>query len=132
MRFLVAILVIFVGGLVYVRLAPIKLNAYFKTDVPTEIGDYAQAGGFTAVRALEGAADEVLDRVATVMTALPHTKKISDAPLTFVTRSAFFGFPDVTQVTVANEHLILRGHLVFGASDLGVNKARILAVLTSI
>lgn len=113
------------GVVAYVRLAPVtpmRVTQSYRAD--TDI-----AGGYVAVRTFEGDAAEVLARVSQVALATPRTVQISDRPLTFVTRSRVMGFPDVTQVIVQGNRLTVHAHLVYGASDMGVNKARVLAWL---
>ena len=58
--------------------------------------------------------------------------KVASDPLTFVTRSRVIGFPDVTVVEERDGKLAISAHLVYGGSDLGVNKARVLALLASL
>lgn len=127
MRIILGILVVVIGALAYVRLAPVKLTA---VTLPTAVGDYPEAGGFIAVRDVNDAINLVT--VEAAMLALPRTKKVSDAPLTFISRSRVFGFPDVTVVEKRNGTLAISGHLVYGGSDFEVNKTRILAVLASL
>ena len=129
MRIVGILILVALAGLAYIRFAPVNLGAVSLADLPTAIGDYDAAGGFTAVRKVQGDPVEVLTRTKAAMLALPSTKVVSEVPLTFVTRSKVFGFPDVTVAMVQDGVLILRGHLVYGASDLGVNKARILRIL---
>lgn len=127
MRIILAILVVVVGALAYVRLAPVKLTA---VALPTAVGDYPEAGGFTAVRDVSDAMN--LATVEAAMLALPRTVKVASDPLTFVTRSRVIGFPDVTVVEERDGKLAISAHLVYGGSDLGVNKARVLALLASL
>lgn len=127
MRILLAILVIVAGAMVYFRLAPVKFT---RVEMPAALGDYPTAGGFTAVRALTERV--TLDAVTAAMLALPRTTQVADAPLTFITRSRGFGFPDVTVLEVRDGTLAVSGHLVYGKSDLGVNQKRILQVLASL
>jgi uncharacterized protein (DUF1499 family) len=47
--------------------------------------------------------------------------------VTYVTRSALWGFPDYTTVEQTGSEITLVGRLRFGRSDLGVNKKRIQA-----
>lgn len=127
MRILLAILVVVVGALAYVRLAPVKLTA---TAMPTAVGDYPEAGGFTAVRDVNEAV--TLEAVEAAMLALPRTVKVANDPLTFVTRSRVIGFPDVTVVQERDGMLAISAHLVYGSSDFKVNKTRVLALLASL
>ena len=50
---------------------------------------------------------------------------LAQGMLTYVTRSAFFGFPDYTTVRQRGAHLEIYARLRFGRSDLGVNRARV-------
>lgn len=127
MRVIGIVLVILVGAMAYIRLAPVKFVA---REFPSVVGEYPETGGFTAVVALSDRVN--LASVEAAMLALPRTRKIkSDLP-TFVTRSRVFGFPDVTVLMVQDGTLVLSGHLVYGGSDFGVNRARISQVLASL
>ena len=132
MRIIGVFLLVLLGGLAYIRLAPIKATAFVVEQVPDAVGDYPDARGFTAVRPMEGDAADVLLKFKTAMLELPSTIVVSDDPLTFVTRSKVFGFPDVTIAVVRDGLLIVRGRLVYGVNDLGVNRARILHALNTL
>lgn len=127
MRIIGLMVVIVLAGMAYIRLVPVK---YTLSELPSEIGDYPAAGGFTAVRELSETVNAAT--VEAVMIAFPRTVKIAEAPLVFVTRSRVFGFPDVTVVTEDAGHLAVSGNLVYGQGDLGVNRARILALLSAL
>lgn len=125
----VAILLIILVGLgvvfsLYVRLAPSEPEEWHVTLSELEVGD--QAGG--AVRRLP-AEDETLEKLDAIIRATPRTVvlagSIEGARLTYVTRSAVFGFPDYTTVEQAGDMLVIYGRLRFGRSDLGVNAKRI-------
>lgn len=112
----------------YVRLMPISPTAVTQnyltdTDLP---------GGFVAVREFNGNRSDVLARVFAIVLATPRTVQVAQTPLTFVTRSAGFGFPDITQVMIQKDKLIIHAHLVYGKADLGVNKARVLGWLAAL
>lgn len=132
MRLLGFIFLLVAAGMAYIRLAPINPAAFSLGEFPKVVGDLDVAGSFTAVRLLEGRADETIAKISAAMLALPRTVAANENPLAFVTRSAVFGFPDVTVVSVQNGHLIVRGRLVYGKSDLGVNKARVLRILDAL
>jgi len=132
MRIFGLLVLVLVGGMAYIRLAPIKAAAFATDDLPRVVGDVEVAEGFTAVRPLNGETEAVLGRIKDAMMALPSTQLVSSDPLTFVTRSKVFGFPDVTVAVARDGLLIVRGHLVFGKNDLGVNKARILRILNAL
>ncbi|WP_048598096.1 DUF1499 domain-containing protein [Nereida ignava] len=77
-------------------------------------------------------AEAALAEIMSVLSALPRTRKVADAPATFVTRSALWAFPDVTRVWIEGDTVHIAGHLIYGKSDMGVNKARITAVLARV
>jgi len=68
-------------------------------------------------------------RLAEIIAKTPHTRllagSLDEGRLTYVTRSAFWGFPDYTTVTYADGRITLFARLRFGRSDLGVNAARV-------
>ncbi len=128
MRVFGILLLILVGAIAYVRLTPVKMRT--RMDVPDQVGDYGVAGGFTAVRAVPDAS--ALEKVKAALLLEPRTEIVAQDPLTFVTRSRVFGFPDITYLTLADGHLVVQGHLVYGKSDMGVNKARILRILDAL
>jgi uncharacterized protein (DUF1499 family) len=92
------------------------------------VGAYPVAGGHYAVRKVTEV-EAALAKVTSALSALPRTRKVADGPATFVTRSALWAFPDVTRVWIEGDTVHIAGHLIYGKSDLSVNKARITAVL---
>tara|TARA_R110002167_G_scaffold4572_1_gene21469 strand:+ start:41241 stop:41648 length:408 start_codon:yes stop_codon:yes gene_type:complete len=121
----VVVLLLFVGLSVYVRTAPLRpLAVEGQYTADTDL-----AGGYVAVRRFQGEARDLIARVTQIADATPRTRILSTDPLRFVTRSRVMGFPDITQVFVRDGVLTIHAHLVFGSSDLGVNKARVLAWL---
>ena len=75
----------------------------------------------------------VLQRLNVVALATPRTRllagDIEAGRITYITRTAIWGFPDYTTVTAKNlregSRLTLYGRLRFGIGDRGVNRARI-------
>lgn len=122
MGYLVAAVTVVVMLAFYVRRAPVVPIL----DMPRVDADTDAAGGFTAVRPFEGDADDLIARITQIALATPRTQKLSDNPLQFVTRSRVVGFPDVTSVDIQGGVMMINAQLVYGKSDLGVNKARIL------
>lgn len=113
----------------WVRLAPLPADRYHR--IPTaqhEAGDWPETGGFEAVRQVPDPKARLveLDRV---IRAEPRTTLLEGSPdeglITYVTRSALWGFPDITSLWIEGDRIHLRGHLVFGRSDFGVNRARL-------
>jgi uncharacterized protein (DUF1499 family) len=70
-----------------------------------------------------------LERLDVIIRATPRTHVLAGTPesgmITYVTRSAVFGFPDYTTLRRAGDQLEIYGRLRFGKSDLGVNATRI-------
>ena len=125
MVFLFFVLTIVVVLAVYVRYAPLPPML----DVPVVMVDTDLVGGFTAMRPFTSNKDELIAHITQIALATPRTQKISDSPLIFVTRSRLIGFPDTTTFDIQNDIMIIHAHLVYGRSDMGVNKARILSWL---
>ena len=137
--FLSLFVVIAVGLLFYIRLAPSAVERWHID--PT--GPSARTGeGRFLVRdgadkdspTVAHAPHDVLAQFADIALTSPRTILLAGAPetgrMTFVSRSKFFGFPDYTTVqsVVAGEgstKLVVYGRLRFGRRDFGVNRARI-------
>ncbi len=117
---------------VYVRLAPVRIAAVslLPKNAP---GDYALPGGHYAVRPLETVDLAALEAE---IAATVRTRQVSgspnDLPMIFVHRSLVWGFPDVTRVWVEADNVHIHSHLVFGNSDLGVNRERLLSWSTGL
>lgn len=105
---------------VFVRLNP--LDAARLHQQPQELG--AQPGGFGTV-----VAGATLEDLAQIVAATPRTRplagSLAQGHVSFVTRSALWGFPDVTNLWQTPQGVALHSHLVYGKSDLGVNRKRI-------
>ncbi|WP_299827066.1 DUF1499 domain-containing protein [uncultured Roseobacter sp.] len=118
----VALLLLF--GLGYVRLAPINPARWHQPVPHAQSSDFASG----AVRVIPGDA-EVMQQVDAVLRALPRTHvlagSVAAGRITYVTRSAVFGFPDMTTVELRDGQIRLFARLRFGASDLGVNRKRL-------
>ncbi len=119
-------LLAFAAGTLFVRLAPIGGKHFAPRIANADVGVVARAGGHRVVVPAPSA--EQLASLMDTIAASPRTIEVeSDVHNTrmFVHRSRMWGFPDVTHVTLINDLLIIDSHLVYGQSDLGVNKARI-------
>ncbi|MGV2976437.1 DUF1499 domain-containing protein [Roseibium alexandrii] len=114
-----------VGAALFFRFVPVT-----RADVPAvttrfAAGDTELAGGFYAVRPLEAADLSALERqIAQTARSRRVSGSLDDLPLVFVHRSLVWGFPDVTQVWVEGDFVHIYSHLVYGGSDLGVNRDR--------
>ncbi|KEO56478.1 DUF1499 domain-containing protein [Thioclava pacifica] len=125
---LLAIILLVIAADAWVRLAPIDPARFVVAGRAKSPGDHPEPGGFQAAREVE---DPQVQMVALdkIIRATARTRRVEGSPeagqVAYVTRSAFWGFPDVTTLWVDGQTIQIRGHLVFGRSDLGVNKARI-------
>lgn len=124
-----ALLVLGLGFAAWVRLAPVRPERWHRVpSTATQVGDWAEPGGFEAVRQLEKP-QAALAALDAIIMASPRTTRLEGAPedglVTYVTRSALWGFPDITNLWIEGGRLHIRGHLIYGRSDLGVNRARI-------
>jgi hypothetical protein len=120
-----AILLVALGVAAFIRFAPVdpgKVRPPEKRDSP---GDYGLTGGHHAVRTLE---EVDLSDLETRIAATARTKRLSgsagDLPMFFLHRSAVWGFPDVTRVWLEDGNVHIYSHLIYGRSDLGVNRER--------
>lgn len=111
-------------GAGYVRLAPSDVARWHQ--MPKAVTDQDLTGG--AMRAI-AADDTTFARLDAIIRDTPRTHVLAGAlnegMITYVTRSAVFGFPDYTTLRRADDQLEIYGRLRFGKSDLGVNAARI-------
>ena len=112
------------AGMGWIRLAPQDVARWHA--VPQDITPRDLTGG--AVRAVAGDA-ATFSRLDAVIRATPRTRvlagSVAEGMVTYVTRSAVFGFPDYTTVRLRGGQVQLYGRSRFGVSDLGVNAARL-------
>lgn len=90
-------------------------------------------GGYVDMPLSAEQAQFTLARLDTIALATPRTARFAGSAdaghVTWVTRSALWGFPDYTTAQVHPQGLTVYARLRFGASDLGVNAARLRAWL---
>jgi len=130
-------LVVAVGATaVWVRAAPSDPARWHADPAAGQAGANAARAGV----ALDLPPDQALAAFDEVALAEPRTARlagtVAEGRITYVTRSALWGFPDYTTVAAvpegAGSRLIVYARARFGQSDLGVNAARLyrwLAVL---
>jgi uncharacterized protein (DUF1499 family) len=122
------ILILVVGALAYVRLAPSD-PARWNQQVTETANTTMQSG---AVRVIP-AGDETFERLDVIMRDLPRTDvlagSVAEGRVTYITRSKWMGFPDYTTIDREGDELRLYARSRFGQSDLGVNIARLQNVL---
>jgi hypothetical protein len=121
----VAIVLAFAG---YVRLAPSDPARW--NQMPESVQTRDLPGG--AQRVVKAGPDG-LARLDAIARNWPRTRVLAGAidagMITYITRSALWGFPDYTTVRQTGDTLEIYARLRFGRSDLGVNRARIKAWL---
>jgi hypothetical protein len=123
------------GLMAYVRLAPIDVAVWDVALSPRpKVLGVASAevvvmdnAAYVDVAGLDLA---TLDAVAM---AWPRTERLAatEGRITWVTRTAFWGFPDVTTAEVGPDGVLIYARARFGTHDYGVNAARLRAWLGS-
>ncbi len=141
MWIILALLVLTVGFSLYVRLSPID-GARANRDPAT--APLPPATGGWLIRAENGSeAGQVYDVTPEALLAafdaaaadMPRTHLVAgslgDGRLTYVSRTAVMGFPDLTTVSAVpagdGARLIVYGRQIYGGGDMGVNRKRVQA-----
>jgi uncharacterized protein (DUF1499 family) len=135
---LLLIVLVVLAGLAWIRLAPIDPARWHGdplTATRTTAGGWLvrPEGGDAAAPDLAtdpATALAALDRIAL---ATPRTQvlagSVAEGRITYVTRSALMGFPDLTTVTVLPAEggvvPVIFARQVYGDGDMGVNRARV-------
>lgn len=132
---IVAALALVVLAMAYVRLAPVE-PARWHTDPSADV-QAGRAGHYHVCTggdrpALAGGADR-LERLAEIAEATSRTRRIAgsvaEGRITWITRSAIWGFPDFTTAGIVETPeglgICIHARLRFGRDDLGVNRARV-------
>lgn len=104
-------------------------------------GPVLMPGGAYALKIVAGtSAADVLRKLDRIALSFPRTARVGGRPedgmMTWVTRSALWGFPDFTTAEVARDGLWFRIAVVarqrYGQGDMGVNAARLSDWLTAL
>ena len=127
------LLVAVVAFAAYVRLAPSDPGRWHVAPMAEgPVGEVVVAGLNRATLRLApeaGAAAELLARLDAVALATPRTTRLAgsveEGRITWVTRSAAWGFPDFTTAEAGADGLAVEARSRFGQSDMGVNAARL-------
>nr|WP_110570897.1 DUF1499 domain-containing protein [Yoonia vestfoldensis] len=129
LRLLIVLVVLVLGAMAYVRLAPTDVARWHQLGPVDGPGDVAAPGGYRAVRMITADAPQVLAAIEAIARATPRTSliagSVAEGMMTFQTRSLVWGFPDHTTVAVQDDQLVIDGRLRFGESDMGVNRTRV-------
>jgi len=121
------------GFWAYVRLVPSN-PAQWNTDPTTALewpnDTWNEVVTLTSGAALRlRAADDLLARIDALAMATPRTTRLAgsvgDGRITWVTRSALWGFPDYTTAQSSPDGVCIYARLRFGQFDLGVNAVRL-------
>ena len=123
-RIIVVLVLALIALAVYVRLAPSYAEDWHDLPNGLEAGD----GEGRAVRMVPDEGD-TLERLDAIIRDTPRTTvlagSVDEGMITYITRSALWGFPDYTTVARRDGQIVLYGRLRFGKSDMGVNAKRL-------
>ncbi len=113
----------------YVRLAPSDPARWHVPPVAEgPAGEVVALEGAASLR-LQGDGPALLAQLDSIALATPRTTRlagsVAEGRITWITRSAIWGFPDYTTAEVRPDGLAVYARLRFGRSDLGVNAARL-------
>lgn len=120
------------AGMAWIRLAPDDPERWHVT---SDVSDTGHASGENwHVYREAGASEARLQELDDALSALPRTKRlagsVAEGKVTFVTRSKLMGFPDYTTISLTDDGQVLEvfARSRYGASDLGVNRARVIGL----
>lgn len=126
------VLAALVGFAAYVRLAPSDPGRWHVAPVAEgPWGEVVAGEGWATLRLPpeRGLPAELLARLDAVALATPRTIRLAgsveEGRITWVTRSALWGFPDYTTAEARADGLHVQARLRFGRGDMGVNAARL-------
>lgn len=136
-------LVALLGLMAFVRLAPSDPGRWHTLpDVAQwEDAPWGQVMPLTGAARLrlpldQGTPADLLARLDAVALATPRTQRlagsVAEGRITWVTRSALWGFPDYTTAQMMPDGLYVDARLRFGREDMGVNAARLQDWLASL
>lgn len=122
MTFWVVLFLVVLALGVWVRVAPSDPGRW-------HISPVGKSEGIGQGSALMRVPDGKLSDLNDIASATPRTRvlagSVADGMITYITRSALWGFPDYTTVAVEGDDLVLFARLRFGRRDLGVNAKRL-------
>jgi Protein of unknown function (DUF1499) len=116
----------------YVRLAPSDPAVWHVSPTVDAPFDVVQPGRGSATLRLsltKGAPADLLARLDAIAMDGPRTVRlagsVAEGRITWVIRSALWGFPDYATAELRPDGLYILSRLRFGESDMGVNAARL-------
>ena len=126
------LLVAVVAFALYVRLAPsdpVRWNVAPPSEGPLGAVVAGENSATLRLGPKAGAPAKLLARLDAVAMATPRTTRlagsVAEGRITWVTRSALWGFPDYTTAQVRADGLYILARSRFGQRDNGVNAARL-------
>ena len=126
------ILLAVLGFAAYVRLAPSDPARWHVPPVAAGPWDEVVAAEGSASLRLgpeRGSPGDLLARLNAIAMGAPRTVRlagsVAEGRITWVTRSALWGFPDFTTAEARADGLYVYARLRFGRGDMGVNAARL-------
>ena len=135
---LLLVVLIVAAGMAYIRLAPSDPARWHIDPAPPMALPHgavvAEPGAARAVLDLGTISpEEALSRLDAIALATARTVRLAGSPesgrITWITRSAVFGFPDYTTAaatrTGTSTEVKIYARLRFGSDDFGVNAARL-------
>ena len=127
-------ILIVLGFAAYVRLAPSDPARWHRAAAIPGTESKQLKGGYIWRKAVAGDGRAELARLDAAASAAPRTSRLAgtveEGQITYVTRSAAWGFPDYTTASLqqaedGRTYLEIYGRLRFGRSDMGVNARRV-------
>lgn len=128
------------GLMAFVRLAPMEAARWHVAPgVATAPADQVMpmtGAAAVFISTAKGAPADVLARLDAVAMATPRTERLAgsveEGRITWVTRSALWGFPDATTAELRPDGVQVFARLRFGREDMGVNAKRLEAWLAAL
>jgi hypothetical protein len=125
-----------IGLVGYIRFSPADVLRWhaFPQDVWTDTTPWDEVvrrreGATLRLSRVRGDAANLLEKLDLVATSSARTVRfagdVTSGKITWITRSALWGFPDFTTAEVRPDGLYVYARLRFGSADLGVNFARL-------
>lgn len=118
------ILIVVVGGIAWIRLAPSDAGSW-NVD-PQVSADQDLANG---VRRRIPGDDATFRALHGIIIQTPRTELLAGGPdqprATYITRSKWMGFPDYTTIQREDDHVELYARSRFGRTDMDVNRIRV-------
>ncbi|WP_395539888.1 DUF1499 domain-containing protein [Neotabrizicola sp. sgz301269] len=133
---LATVVLLAAGGAGYIRFAPSDPalwhvsppEALFR-DLPSDRVQALEGAAVLRISSQRGGTEDLLARLDAIALATARTTRLAGSPatdrITWITRSALWGFPDYTTAEAHPDGLRLYARLRFGRSDFGVNAARL-------